>query len=345
MCRPCPCCSTAPFPQIDAATHRSVYAEQGRHAYCLTQKCCLAAKVAAAAASPAAEPAAAQAEASAAAADAAVRQALPVDAAKGIMASPAGPQPLAACMQDRKYSGAAAPRTGTTDTSLATTSSQRAALSSALAGPSVAPPDLQPSGPLPDRVQRPASAPPTAGSPSQAGRWTPGSSNRGSQASPFNYPPHLPSGQARHTEHPGAQSQAAAQNGSQHQVNGNVCLPNQLSDVSAVVGCSPHLQSNAHPAVVEQQQDRHQQADADDDNDSLEEGEIEEGEVLPDGSIAGATSNHAVHDANVNGHIDAGGTSVAAEVPAVASSRKRTASPNLADAEGLHAAKKQALQT
>lgn len=119
-----------------------------------------------------------------------------------------------------------------------------------------------------------------------------------------------------------------------------MCLPNQLSDVSAAVGHSPHLQSNAHPAVGEQQQDRHQQADADDDNDSLEEGEIEEGEVLPDGSIAGATGNDAVHDANVNGHIDAGGTSVAAEVLPLARNHKRVASPDLADADGLHAAKK-----
>lgn len=110
------------------------------------------------------------------------------------------------------------------------------------------------------------------------------------------------------------------------------------------MGHSPHLQSNAHPAVGEQQQDRHQQADADDDNDSLEEGEIEEGEVLPDGSIAGATSSETVHDANVNGYIDAGGTSVAAEVLPVARNLKRVASPNFADADGLHAAKKRAIQ-
>ena len=276
-----------------------------------------------------------------------MRQALPADAAKGVMASPAGPQPLAACMQDKKDSGAAALRTGTTDTSAATTSCQRAALSSALTGPSVVPPDLQSGRPLPGRVQRPASAPPTAsGSPSQSGHWSPAvTSNRGAKASPSNVPHQLPSGQARRTEHPGVQAQAAAQNGSRDQVNGIVCLPNQLSEVSAAVGHSPQLQSNAHPAVGEQQQDRHQQADADDDNDSLEDGEIEEGEVLPDGSVAGATSNDTVHDANVNGHIDAGGTSVTAEVLPVASNRKRVASPNLANADGLHAAKKRAIQT
>ena len=305
--------------------------------------------MASAATSAAAEPAAAQAEASAAAADAAVREALPADAAAGAMASPAGAQPLAACMQDKKDSGAAAPRTGTTP-SMA--SSQIAAPSNASAGPSVVPPDFQPRA-LPGRDHRPASAPPTAsGSASQVSSWIPaGSSNRGSKASPFKTSHELPNGQVQHVQPPGTLPRGAAQNASNGQVHGDSSLPNgsgQLSNMPAALSHSPQLQSNAHPAVGEQQQDDHQLADADDDNDSLEEGEIEEGEVLPDGTVAGATSSapgtDVVHDASVNGHAVVDGTSVVTKSMPMASKHKRPASPDLAvGRDGLHASKKQAV--
>lgn len=309
--------------------------------------CCLAAKVASAAASPAAEPAAAQAEASAAAADAAVRQALPADAATGVMASGAGTQPLAACMQDKKDTGATAPRTGTTDRSPSMASSQPAAPSNALAGPSIVPPDLQPTRALPGRNHRPASAPPTAsGSPSLVGKWTPAvSSNRGSKASPSRTPHQLSNGQAHHVQPPGTLARGAVQHASAGHVNGNSSLANgssQLSNMPATLGHSPHLQINTLPAVGEQQHEG-QQADADDDNDSLEDGEIEEGEVLPDGTVAGATSNapghDVVHDASNSGHADGDGISVVTKSMPSASSHKRPASSDLADGNGLHVSK------
>ena len=308
--------------------------------------------MASAAAHPAAEPAAAQAEASTAAADAAVRQALSADAATGVMASAARSQPLAACMQDKKDTGADAPRTGTTDRSPSMASSQPAAPSSALAGPSVVPPDLQPTRTLPGRDHRPASAPPTAsGSASQVGNWTSaGSSNRGSKASPSKTSHQLSSGQAQHVQPPCTLARGAPQHASHGQVNRDLSFSNgssQLSNMPAASGHIVHLQSIADPAVGEQQQDNHQRADANDDNDSLEEGEIEEGEVLPDGTIAETTSsapgNDVVHEASVNGHADGGGTSVGNKSMPMASNHKRPASSDLADGIELHASKKRTL--
>ena len=115
----------------------------------------------------------------------------------------------------------------------------------------------------------------------------------------------------------------------------------------AALGSSPQMQSNAHPAVAHQQQEGHQQADADDDDDSLEDGEIEEGEVLPDGTVAGATSsapgNDVMHDASVTGHADSDGILVVTKSMPTASSHKRPASPDHADAEGLHEFKKRTM--
>ena len=299
--------------------------------------------------SPAAEPGAAQAEASAAAADAAVRQALPADAATGVMASAAGAQPLAACMQDKKHTGADAPRTGTIDRSPSMGSSQPAASSNALFGPSVVPPDLQST--RPGRDHRPASAPPTAsGSASQVSSWTPaGSGNRGSNASPSKNLHQLPKGQAQHIQPPATLVRGAAQDASDSQVNYDPFLngSSQLSNMPAALGHSPHLQSNAHPAVAHQQQDGRQQADTNDDNDSLEEGEIEEGEVLPDGTVAEATSsapsNEVVHNGSVNGCADDDGTTVVTKSMPVASNHKRPASSDLADDTELPASKKRTM--
>ena len=65
-----------------------------------------------------------------------------------------------------------------------------------------------------------------------------------------------------------------------------------------------HQQHEAEPA--HNQQNGHQSATADDDADSLEDGEIEDGEVLPDGTIAGAADDVHGNDAwphtNGNSH-------------------------------------------
>ena len=63
-----------------------------------------------------------------------------------------------------------------------------------------------------------------------------------------------------------------------------------------------HQQRQAEPA--HEHQNGHQMVTADDDADSLEDGEIEDGEVLPDGIIAGAADDKYGNDAwpHINGH-------------------------------------------
>lgn len=289
--------------------------------------------------------------AAAAAADVAVREAQPVDPALGVLGSSAGIKPLTTCMQDKHYTGASAPRTGTTDNAPASASSQHTATPSiALPLPSIAPADAHAGAHRgsPSRHLRPASAPPTASTTASGGTPVgPGGNNRGAHASPPQSSQQLSNGHAKHLHPRGVPTRADA-NGElltvpNGQANGKLALPNgnsQLSGKPAAWGDRPHEQSNAAPAVDAQQQNGHQQADLNSDNDSLEDGEIEEGEVLPDGTVAGGTSsapvNGVVHVADHYGLTDDSRTSVVTK-----GSHKRSA-PDSPDASSLHATKRRA---
>lgn len=308
--------------------------------YDLTTTCCFAAKVEAAPSAPAA----AQAEDSTGAADAAVRQAQPADPAIGVMPSSAGIKPLAACMEDKRYTGASSPRTGTTDSA---PNRHAVTPSSAIPGPSVAPPDVQLSNAAPPRHHRPASAPPAAStSASQAVHWAgPSGSNSNAHASPSQRAQRAPNGQLQHLQ-PRANGHGELSITPNGHVNDRLSLPNgnsPPSDRPAGLGHNPHEQGNAAPAVV-QQQNGHQQADVNGDDDGLEEGEIEEGEVLPDGTVAGATSSAAVngsmHDGDHNNLTDGSRASMLTN-----GIRKRSAAPESPDASSLHAAKRRAVQS
>lgn len=292
------------------------------------------------------------AEDPAAAADAAVREAQPADPAAGVLGSSAGIKPLTACMQDKHYTGASAPRTGITDNTPVRAFSQHTATpSTALPLPSVAPanPHAGAHRGSPARHLRPASAPPTASTTaSPSGTWAgAGGNNRGAYASPSQSSQQLPNGHAQHLHPRGVPTKADANvelpTMPHGQANGKLALLNgnsQLTEKSAASGDRPHEQSNAAPAVAHQQQNGHQQADVNSDNDSLEDGEIEEGEVLPDGTVAGGTSSApfsvVVHDVDHNGFTDDSGTSVITK-----GSHKRSA-PDSPDASSLHAAKRHA---
>ena len=263
---------------------------------------------AAASADPAAAQAEAKAEAATAAADAAVRQSLSADAVHSSDAA----QPLAAGMQDKRNTGASEPRTGSAEATAAADTTQGVASASATAGPSVVPPDLQPVSALPARDHRTASAPLSgsslpASSAAQAHAAASGHHNNVHHASPSPLPGQLPNGQARRANlgHTLVQpaNHSVQQAGHQH-LNGSAPLSNVSSQTDPTVSKLnqtgiPGNGAGVAPAI---EQHGHAASHADDDNDSLEDGEIEEGEMLPDGTIAGppddAQTSELMHDAS-----------------------------------------------
>lgn len=261
---------------------------------------------------------------------------VPADAAHTL--SMEGAQPLAACMQDKKDTGAAAPRTGSTPAATKAAAAKRAENVNVTAGPSVAPPDPQPS-----TFHRPASAllsPPKPASQAANSAVT-DSFNRGPHASPSHSPGHRARSQAQPRDSlPLNAGHNAYQQAANEHANGSVPLASNSSHVSPA-----GLQDNGASAASHIEQNGHEKVEADDDNDSLEEGEIEEGEVLPDGSVAdtgsNALSNGGVHDANANGHVH--GTDHESAVNTLVKNRKRSASPDSACANG-HASKKRSMQ-
>ena len=267
-----------------------------------------------------------------------VRRTLPADPAHTL--SVEGGQPLATCMQDKKDTGASAPRTGSTPATIKAAAVQHAANVNATAEPSVAPPDFQPG-----TFHRPASAPLSpAKSASQAANSAAADRlNRGPHASPSDSSGQRPRSHAQSRDKlPLNAGHNAYQQAANEHANGSVPLASSSSHVS-----SAGLQDHGPSAAPHTEQHGHQQAEADDDNDSLEEGEIEEGEVLPDGSVAGPTSNaHSnidVHDASANGHVQ--DTNHESAVTTSVKDRKRSASPDPATANGYHTSYKRVMQT
>lgn len=203
------------------------------------------------------------------------------------------------------------------------------------------------------------------------------SSNRGAHASPSGRPAHLQNGQspansplqqkvpsskggpsrlhppasqsnghaqarqAQPMPPPSAHRQQPQSKGSMAADNGNGLHQGTLDGHSrpATSNQSSQLQQGSESAHA--YQSGHQLPNADDDTDSLEEGEIEGGEVLPDGSIAGESSdahtngalphthtNGDVHDAHANGSLDGSHDAGAYAQPADVSNRTASAAGN-----------------
>ena len=210
-------------------------------------------------------------------------------------------------LEAARDTGASAPRTGAGDVPAATpaTAQPPAATASGSAGPVTATAGTasgapvyvdQPSLAYPVRAlpARDATSRPRSGSPAAALLASAGSNNWAAA------PPSDRPGLAK--SHLGA-SERSTQHSLPHNGGPSSVHPAapQTTGHSAHPEC--HQQHEAEPA--HEHQNGHQSATADDDDDdadSLEDGEIEDGEVLPDGIIAGAADD--MHDSDALSHAN-----------------------------------------
>ncbi len=210
-------------------------------------------------------------------------------------------------LEAARDTGASAPRTGTGDVSAATTATAQlpAATANGSAGPvtatagtaSGAPAHIdQPSSAYPVRAlhARDTALRPRSGSPAAA-ILASAESNSEAAASP--------------SDRPGlghGASERSAQQHLPHKGGPSSIHPAGPQTIGHSAHPESHQQHEAEPA--HEHQNGHQSATADDDVESLEDGEIEDGEVLPDGTIAGAADdmrgNDALSHANGNSHGD-----------------------------------------
>ncbi len=211
-------------------------------------------------------------------------------------------------LEAARDTGASAPRTGTGDVPAATTATAQlpAATANGSVGPvtatagtaSGAPAHIdQPSSAYPVRAlpARDATSRPRSGSPAAAVSASAESIN-GAAASPSDRPGLV-------KNHLGA-SERSAQQPLPHKGGPSSTHPAAPQTTGHSAHLESHQQHEAEPA--HEHQNGHQSATADDDVESLEDGEIEDGEVLPDGTIAGAADdmhgNDALSHANGNSH-------------------------------------------
>lgn len=263
-------------------------------------------------AAQAAAPVAAQADAPAQAASASA------DPAKPAQDVPAADFPMdntvrsqtqsSGLLEAARDTGASAPRTGTGDvpatTATAATAQLPAATADGSAGPvmvtagtaSGAPAHIdQPSSAYPVRAlpARDATSRPRSGSPAAAVSAS-AESNNEAAASPSDRPGLV--------ENQLNASERSAQKPLPHKGGSARIHPAAPQATRHSAHLESHQQRQAEPAHG--YQNGHQSVTADDDDaDSLEDGEIEDGEVLPDGAIAGAADDENCNDAwpHVNG--------------------------------------------
>ncbi len=210
-------------------------------------------------------------------------------------------------LEAARDTGASAPRTGTGDVPAATTATAQppAATANGSAGPvtatagtaSGAPAHVdQPSFAYPVRAlpARDATSRPRSGSPAAAVLAS--AEGNSWAAAP---PPDRP---GRAKSHHG-DSERSAQQPLLHKGGPSSIHPAAPQTIGHSAHPESHQQHEAEPA--HEHQNGHQSATADDDDDdadSLEDGEIEDGEVLPDGIIAGAADD--MHDSDALSHAN-----------------------------------------
>ncbi len=211
-------------------------------------------------------------------------------------------------LEAARDTGASAPRTGTGDVPAATTATAQppAATANGSAGPvmatagtaSGAPAHIdQPSSAYPVRAlpARDATLRPRSGSPADAVLAS-DRSNSGAAATPFHKP-------GLFKNHLGASERPAPQP-LPHEGGPSSIYPAAPQTTGHSSHPESHQQHEAEPA--HEYQNGHQSVTADDDVDSLEDGEIEDGEVLPDGTVAGAAdgmhANGVLAHANGDSH-------------------------------------------
>ena len=209
-------------------------------------------------------------------------------------------------LETARDTGASAPRTGTGDVPAATTATAQlpaatangsAGLVTATAGTaSGAPAHIdQPSSAYPVRalLARDATLRPRPGSPAAAVLAS-AEDNNWAAAPPSDRP-----GLAK--SHLGA-SERAAQQPLPHKGGSSSIHPAAPQTTGHSAHLESHQQHEAEPAHEHQNGHQSATADDDDDADSLEDGEIEDGEVLPDGTIAGAADD--MHDSDALSHAN-----------------------------------------
>ena len=261
--------------------------------------------------------------------------------------------------------GASAPRTGISDGSATgatahpptATPTGSAGAGEATAGTaSGAPAHIdQPSSAYPVRVVRRGgeTLDPGSGSGADAALASAGS-NRGPHASSSGQPGHLQNGLGATSSSPLQQPVHNSKGGlSRHQL-----APSETTSQSNHTEGQPqHQQHSVEPAHAYQNGDQHATAD-DDDANSLEDGEIEDGEVLPDGTVMGvpddmqsggalpyAYTNGDGHSAQPLQHAS-GSAASAGKSQDTAKKRKRSMSPDLegaAHANGYDSHKRRTL--
>ncbi len=206
-------------------------------------------------------------------------------------------------LEAARDTGASAPRTGTGDATAAT-AQPPAATASGSAGPvtatagtaSGAPAHIdQPFSAYPVRALPARDAPlrPRSGSPAAAVLAS-AEGNNWAAAPPSDRP-----GLAK--SHIGA-SERSAQQPLRHNGGPFSTRPAAPQATGGSAHPESHQQHEAEPAHEHQNGHQSATADDDDDADSLEDGEIEDGEVLPDGTIAGAADD--MHDSDALSHAN-----------------------------------------
>ena len=265
-----------------------------------------------------------------------------------------------------RETGASAPRTGISDGSATAATAHpptakptgSAGVGEATAGTaSGAPAHIdQPSSAYPVRVVPPGGATldPGSGSAATAALAYAGS-NGGPHASSSGQPGHLQNGLGATSLSPLQQPVPNSKGGLSRQ---QPAPSETTSQSNHTEGQAQHQQHSVEPAHAYQNGHQHATADDDDDAKSLEDGEIEDGEVLPDGTIMGARDDmqsggalpHAYN--NGDGHSAqplqhaSGSAASAGKSQDAAKKRKRSVSPDLegaAHANGYDSHKRRTL--